>query len=162
MNQSISKIVPGAELDVNSLWAVLFIIATFLLASNLFIGSTCKINWIKTVSVSASFIDFLYICMLVKTTNVRSRKKYTLSDRLFGYLLLLAASMPCLVMLLCGGDYALYEILSVYIVLDGEKIIFPSACIFFITITYWMPVITINKIQNRIYKYITIKCNYVK
>lgn len=162
MSKSISAIAPGANIVVNSLRIALLIVAVFILASNLLIVGTCQINWIKTASVAASFVDFLYLFVLAKITKTQDMKTYTIYHRLLGYFLLLATSVPCVVVLLCGGDYVLYEILGIYILLDGEKMIFPSACVFFLTITYWMPMATIIKIQNRINRYLKIKYGYVK
>lgn len=162
MDKSVSKIIPGAYRVVNSLRIALFIIAIFILFGNILIESTCHVFWVKDLANIASLVNVLYIFALLKTTKIRSQNTNTHYHRFVAFTLLLVASIPCLVMLLCGGDYMLYEILGVYIMQDTEKMIFPLACIFFLVITYWMPITMIDKIQNKVDKYLKIKYSYVK
>ena len=62
-------------------------------------------------------------------------------------------------MLLCGGDYSLYEILGGDIFVESERLILPIATIIFVSITYWLPINTIRDIFNKYNYYCRVKEN---
>ncbi len=78
---------------------------------------------------------------------------------IISYILLIMSSIPALLMLLCGLDYSLFDILSWYILLDMNKLMLPIATIVFLSVTYWLPVREIGKIQKTYKHCISIKIN---
>ena len=77
-----------------------------------------------------------------------------------GYLLLIISSIPMLLMLLCGTDYLLFEILYWYIFYESDMMILPVSALIFITITYWLPIIELTRVAKTYYKYKQIKLAY--
>lgn len=70
--------------------------------------------------------NIVYIYVLSNYIKIDLRgKNMSHHYRITAFVMLLIACIPCLTLLLCGGDYILYEILGWYILFDTDKIIFP-------------------------------------
>ena len=92
-------------------------------------------------------------------TRLTIRMNQMMTTYILAYILLIISSTPTLLMFLCGLDYSLFEILSWYILLDINKLMLPIATIVFLSVTYWLPVREIKKIQKKYEHYISIKNN---
>lgn len=108
--------------------------------------------------LSVLFFDFSYLVLMLYLT---SYKHFSVNKSIYYVLygILFLSSVATLIMLLCGGDYSLYEILGGYIFMESERLILPIATIIFVSITYWLPIISIRNILNKYNYYCRVKEN---
>lgn len=163
MPKNIYEIIPGTRNVIRCLSIALVIVAMFFLLGNILILKNVSKGWMLYLTYFSFIINIIYIYVLHKCIKIDLHgKNMSHHYRITAFVLLLVACIPCLTLLLCGGDYILYEILGWYIFLDTDKIIFPIATILFVTITYWLPIMSLERIHKQVNNIITIKNNYVK
>ncbi len=141
------EIIPNGELVIKSMRTAIIIIGIILAISSVLISLSCQISWLKWIAVFSLLVNILYLMLSFRITAYNQKTLITNTDCWLVYLSLILAALPTLLVLLCGADYLLYEILGVYILLDADKLVFPIMSIAFLSITYWLPVKAIQHIQ---------------
>ena len=156
MSTDLINILPGTRTLLRCLRVALIIVALLILCCSVVQMYNCNLLWVKIISGMSMIFNVAYIIFMLYLTSTKyhstTPKDYNI---LFGFLLI--STSASLIMFLCGGDYSLYEILGSYILLETERIILPSATIIFISITYWLPINSINRIYNKYNQYNRIK-----
>lgn len=160
MDRELINIIPGARIVIVCLRTVLIIIAVFIMATNCVVKETCAIKWLESVSTVCIMINLIYILSLCYITSIKKNCTISIMMYFIGYLLLIISSIPMLLMLLCGTDYLLFEILYWYIFYESDMMILPVSTLIFITITYWLPIIELTRVAKTYYKYKQIKLAY--
>lgn len=156
MNKTLVYILPGAKALLSYLRFALTLVALMILACSIAQITVCHITWIKVISVVSIIVNLLYIITMKRLTSTSNYSKDKM-DYYILYIMLLLSTMATLVMFLCGGDYSLYNILGIYILLESDKLILPMATIVFITVTYWLPITAIKNIHSKYHKFLSIK-----
>lgn len=118
-----------------------------------------KLPMADLLAFASIFVNTCYIILMMYATRMSIKAHHTQSVYVLAYILLIMSTTPTLLMLLCGLDYSLFEILSWYILLDMNKLMLPISTIVFLSVTYWLPVREIGKIQKTYEYYISIKNN---
>lgn len=161
MDKELIKIIPGAEIVLRCLRLALTIVPFILLGTCWVIRQSSTIQWLSNVSVVCSGVCMIYIVLIVYMTSFTKRRIHPLIY-LLAYVLLLLSSIPVLLMLLCGMDYLLYEVMGWYIFSDLDRLLLPVATFVFLSVIYWLPVFEFTKIQTKYYHYLRIKETYEK
>ena len=143
MDNTLIGIIPGAKAIWRCLRLALLIVAMFSLGASWLLFHATSYRWLTYIAFASIFVNTCYIILMMYAT----------------YILLIMSTTPTLLMLLCGLDYSLFEILSWYILLDMNKLMLPISTIVFLSVTYWLPVREIGKIQKTYEHYISIKNN---
>lgn len=159
MDNSLIEIIPGAKAIWRCLRLALLIVAIFSLGASWQLCQTTNYRWLTYIASVSILINIVYIVLIMHTTQLSIRINQTLYIYVLAYFMLITSSTPSLLMLLCGLDYSLFEILSWYILQDINKLMLPIAAVVFLSVTYWLPVKEIIKIQNRHKLYTSIKIN---
>ena len=159
MDYALIGIIPGAKAIWRSLRLALFIIAMFSLGGSWLLSCAASYLWLTYIAFVSMFINMSYVILIIHTTRLTIRTRQMRVKYILAYILLIMSSAPTLLMFLCGLDYSLFEILSWYILLDINKLMLPIATIVFLSVTYWLPVREIRKIQKTYEHYISIKNN---
>ena len=158
MNIHLINILPGARMLLGCLRFALVIVALLLLACSVVQLAFCQLRWVKVYSGISVFFDFSYLVLMLHLTSYKHfSENKSVYYILYGILIL--SSVATLIMLLCGGDYSLYEILGGYIFMESERLILPIATIIFVSITYWLPINSIRNILNKYNYYCRVKEN---
>lgn len=156
MDYVLIRIIPGAKAIWRSLRLALFIVAMFSLGGSWLLSYAASYHWLTYIAFVSMFVNMFYIILIMYATRLTIRMNQMMTTYILAYILLIISSTPTLLMFLCGLDYSLFEILSWYILLDINKLMLPIATIVFLSVTYWLPVREIKKIQKKIrtlYKY---------
>lgn len=159
MDNSLINIIPGAKSIWRSLRLALLIVAIFSLGASWQLSHTTNYWWLKYTAIASMIINIFYIALIMYITRLSTRMNQTQFIYVLAYFMLIISSTPALLMSLCGLDYSLLEILSWYILLDTNKLMLPIAAVIFLSVTYWLPVKEISKIQKRHKLYTRIKIN---
>lgn len=159
MDYVLIRIIPGAKAIWRSLRLALFIVAMFSLGGSWLLSYAASYHWLTYIAFVSMFVNMFYIILIMYVTRLTIRMNQMMTTYILAYILLIISSTPTLLMFLCGLDYSLFEILSWYILLDINKLMLPIATIVFLSVTYWLPVREINKIQKKYEHYISIKNN---
>ena len=159
MDYVLIRIIPGAKAIWRSLRLALFIIAMFSLGGSWLLSCATSYLWLTYIAFVSMFVNMFYIILIMYATRLTIRMNQMMTTYILAYILLIISSTPTLLMFLCGLDYSLFEILSWYILLDINKLMLPIATIVFLSVTYWLPVREIKKIQKKYEHYISIKNN---
>lgn len=159
MDKTLIEIIPGAKAIWESSRVALLIVATFTLGACFVLSHATSYLWLKHIALASMLTNVIYIMLIMYATSLSAGKNYIWITYALAYTLLLLSSTPALIMLLCGLDYPLFEILSWYILLDINKLMLPIATTIFLSVTYWLPVKEIAKIQKTYKHYINIKNN---
>lgn len=158
MNTSLINILPGVRMLLGCLRFALVIVALLLLACSVVQLAYCQLRWVKVFSGISVLFDFSYLVLLLYLTSYKHSSENKSAYYVL-YVILLFSSVATLIMLLCGGDYSLYEILGGDIFVESERLILPIATIIFVSITYWLPINTIRDIFNKYNYYCRVKEN---
>ncbi len=140
-------ILPNSELVVKSIRMAFIIVGVILALSSVLIFMSCTISWLRKIAVFSLAVNIIYLTLSFRITACNRRASISNADCWLVYLSLILAALPTLLVLLCGADYLLYEILGFYILLDTDKLVLPIMSIAFLSITYWLPLKTIQDIQ---------------
>lgn len=159
MDYALIGIIPGAKAIWKSLRLALFIVAMFSLGGSWLLSYAASYPWLTYIAFVSMFVNMFYIILIMYATRLTIRMSQMKVTYILAYILLIMSSAPTLLMFLCGLDYSLFEILSWYILLDINKLMLPIATIVFFSVTYWLPVREIKKIQKTYEHYISIKNN---
>ena len=159
MDYVLIRIIPGAKAIWRSLRLALFIVAMFSLGGSWLLSYAANYHWLTYIAFVSMFVNMFYIILIMYATRLTIRMNQMMTTYILAYILLIISSTPTLLMFLCGLDYSLFEILSWYILLDINKLMLPIATIVFLSVTYWLPVREIRKIQKTYEHYISIKNN---
>lgn len=159
MDYVLIRIIPGAKAIWRSLRLALFIVAMFSLGGSWLLSYAANYHWLTYIAFVSMFVNMFYIILIMYATRLTIRMNQMMTTYILAYILLIISSTPTLLMFLCGLDYSLFEILSWYILLDINKLMLPIATIVFLSVTYWLPVREIKKIQKKYEYYISIKNN---
>lgn len=159
MDYVLIRIIPGAKAIWRSLRLALFIVAMFSLGGSWLLSYAANYHWLTYIAFVSMFVNMFYIILIMYATRLTIRMNQMMTTYILAYILLIISSTPTLLMFLCGLDYSLFEILSWYILLDINKLMLPIATIVFLSVTYWLPVREIKKIQKEYEHYISIKNN---
>ena len=159
MDYVLIRIIPGAKAIWRSLRLALFIVAMFSLGGSWLLSYAASYHWLTYIAFVSMFVNMFYIILIMYATRLTIRMNQMMTTYILAYILLIISSTPTLLMFLCGLDYSLFEILSWYILLDINKLMLPIATIVFLSVTYWLPVREIRKIQKTYEHYISIKNN---
>lgn len=162
MASSILDIIPRSRLLQRSLRLAMLIVAMMLIGTNVFILKECKIDWILLTDIFCLIILAMYVMLVIKMTSISTTLCCDKQYRTMGYILILVASIPAMLLFLCGADFQLYDILGVYIITETDKLIFPLAIAAFVSITYWLPIMELNKVFIKINAFKDIKNKYGK
>lgn len=157
MDYALIGIIPGAKAIWRSLRLALFIVAMFSLGGSWLLSCTASYPWLTYIAFVHMFVNMFYIILIIYATRLTIRMNQMIVTYILGYILLIMSSVPTLLMFLCGLDYSLFEILSWYILLDINKLVLPIATIVFLSVTYWLPVREIRKIQKTYEIFIGVK-----
>ena len=148
MNINKINILPGTRMLLGCLRFSLVIVALLLLTCSVVQLTFCQLRWVIVLSGISVFFDFSYLTLMLYLTSYNHfSENKSVYYVLYG--ILLFSSVATLIMLLCGCDYSLYEILGFYIFLESERLILPIATIVFVSITYWLPINSIRNILNK-------------
>ena len=158
MNTSLINILPGVRMLLGCLRFALVIVALLLLACSVVQLAYCQLRWVKVFSGISVLFDFSYLVLLLYLTSYKHSSENKSAYYVL-YVILLFSSVATLIMLLCGGDYSLYEILGGDIFVESERLILPIATIILVSITYWLPINTIRDIFNKYNYYCRVKEN---
>ena len=150
MDYVLIRIIPGAKAIWRSLRLALFIVAMFSLGGSWLLSYAASYHWLTYIAFVSMFVNMFYIILIMYATRLTIRMNQMMTTYILAYILLIISSTPTLLMFLCGLDYSLFEILSWYILLDINKLMLPIATIVFLSVTYWLPVREIKKIQKKI------------
>lgn len=148
MDYVLIRIIPGAKAIWRSLRLALFIVAMFSLGGSWLLSYAASYHWLTYIAFVSMFVNMFYIILIMYATRLTIRMNQMMTTYILAYILLIISSTPTLLMFLCGLDYSLFEILSWYILLDINKLMLPIATIVFLSVTYWLPVREIKKIQK--------------
>lgn len=159
MDYVLIRIIPGAKAIWRSLRLALFIVAMFSLGGSWLLSYAASYHWLTYIAFVSMFVNMFYIILIMYATRLTIRMNQMMTTYILAYILLIISSTPTLLMFLCGLDYSLFEILSWYILLDINKLMLPIATIVFLSVTYWLPVREIKKIQKKYEHYTSIKNN---
>ena len=159
MDKTLIGIIPGAKAVWRCLRLALLIVAMFSLGASWLLSHTASYLWLTYIAFVSIFINTCYILLITYATRMPIKAYHNKSVYIISYILLIMSSIPALLMLLCGLDYSLFDILSWYILLDMNKLMLPIATIVFLSVTYWLPVRGIGKIQKTYKHCISIKIN---
>lgn len=159
MDYALIGIIPGAKAIWRCLRLALFIVAMFSLGGSWLLSYAASYHWLTYIAFVSMFVNMFYIILIMYATRLTVRMNKMRVTYILAYILLIIASTPTFLMFLCGLDYSLFEILSWYILLDINKLMLPIATIVFFSVTYWLPVREIKKIQKTYEHYISIKNN---
>lgn len=159
MDYSLINIIPGARSIWRSLRLALLIVAIFSLGASWQLSHTTNCCWLIYTATASILINIFYIALIMYITRLSFRMNHTQFIYVLAYFMLITSSTPALLMLLCGLDYSLFDILSWYILQDINKLMLPIAAVVFLSVTYWLPVKEITKIQYRYKLYTSIKIN---
>ena len=149
MDYVLIRIIPGAKAIWRSLRLALFIVAMFSLGGSWLLSYAANYHWLTYIAFVSMFVNMFYIILIMYATRLTIRMNQMMTTYILAYILLIISSTPTLLMFLCGLDYSLFEILSWYILLDINKLMLPIATIVFLSVTYWLPVRDIKKIQKK-------------
>lgn len=159
MDNTLIGIIPGAKAIWRCLRLALLIVAMFSLCASWLLFHATSYRWLTYIAFASIFVNTCYIILMMYATRMSIKAHHTQSVYVLAYILLIMSTTPTLLMLLCGLDYSLFEILSWYILLDMNKLMLPISTIVFLSVTYWLPVREIGKIQKTYEHYISIKNN---
>lgn len=159
MDYILIGIIPGAKAIWRSLRLALLIVAMFSLGGSWLLSCATSYPWLTYIAFVGVFINIFYIILIMYATRLTIKMHQMRVTYILAYILLIMSSTPTLLMFLCGLDYSLFEILSWYILSDINKLMLPIAAIVFLSITYWLPVREIRKIQQQYKHYLSIKNN---
>lgn len=140
-------IIPNSELVIKSMRTAIIIVGVILALSSVLVLMSCPVSWLRWIAVFSLVVNMFFLVLSFRITSCNRRTLITNADCWLVYISLIIASTPTLLVLLCGADYLLYEILGYYILLDRDKLVFPIMTIAFLSITYWLPLKTIQDIQ---------------
>ena len=159
MDKTLIRIIPGAKAIRGCLRLALLIVAIFSLGASCLLSHTASYLWLTYIAFASIFINVCYIILIMYATRMSAKVHHGKREYMLAYILLIISSTPALLMLLCGLDYSLFEILSWNILSDMNKLMLPIAAIVFLSVTYWLPVREIGKIQKTYEHFINIKIN---
>lgn len=159
MDNKLIGIIPGAKTVWRSSRIALLIVAIFSLGASWLLSYEKKYLWLTHIASVSMLVNIFYITLIMYATRLPVRIKQTRIIYVLAYILLIMSSTPALLILLCGLDYSLFEMLSWYILLEINKLALPIATIVFLSVTYWLSVKEIVKIQKIYQHYISIKNN---
>ena len=157
MDNTLMGIIPGARAIWRCLRLALMIVAMFSLGASWLLINAKSYLWLTYIAFASIFVNTCYIILMMYATRMSIKAHHIKSLYVMAYILLIMSTTPTLLMLLCGLDYSLFEILSWYILLDINKLMLPIATIVFLSVTYWLPVREIGKIQKKYKHYISVK-----
>lgn len=156
---SLLSILPGADTISKCMRLALIIVALLVFACSIAQIYICNLVWVRILSAVCLIVNALYIIAVFVMTKSENADRVNTQDLMLCYWLLLISSVSPLTMFLCGADYQLFEILGIYIFGEFDKLILPFATLFFLSISYWMPIKAIYGIQEKQSYFSNIKSN---
>lgn len=115
MDNTLIGIIPGAKAIWRCLRLALLIVAMFSLGASWLLFHATSYRWLTYIAFASIFVNTCYIILMMYATRMSIKAHHTQSVYVLAYILLIMSTTPTLLMLLCGLDYSLFEILSWYI-----------------------------------------------